>query len=139
MHRAIQLISDHMKQKELKFDVRELDEISVLSIGYSEENHSSKIQMYATDNDNDIKVRSEIIAKFSGEKLQKGLELINKLNEEYRFAKFVIDSDGDLTAEYDFPKNMSDEAIGECAIELSIRMSSIINDVYPEIMRTVWA
>ena len=68
-----------------------------------------------------------------------GYTLANELNRKYKYVKFSIDNDGDMTAQWDLPDNVPNEAVGATGVEILIRMFQIIDDVYPEVMKAIWS
>ena len=96
-----------------------------------------RIQFISNDDDDDVAVRVFSLLNLDESNREKLLPTINELNEQYRFVKFVCDSDGDLNLEYDFPVNGSNPA--ESATEMVARFVNIINEVYPVFMRKLWS
>lgn len=81
-----------------------------------------------------IKVYS--IAAVSAEKLMDMFVLVNQLNYEYRWVKFYLDDDNEVTVSGDA---VIDEATaGDELFELLARYLGIINEVYPRIMKVIW-
>lgn len=62
---------------------------------------------------------------------------VNSANTRFRWVKFYIDDDNDLIAEAD--AIISEPTGGEVLTELVGRTASIIDDVYADFMRAVWA
>ena len=67
------------------------------------------------------------------DKMAEALLLLNELNNSYRWVKFCIDEDRDLLVRTD--AIVSEETAGKELLELTLRMSSIIDDAWPKIMR----
>lgn len=63
-------------------------------------------------------------------------QTLNRLNGKYRFVRFTLDSDNAVKVEYDVPVETSD--VGPYAMEMLLRIVSIIDDAYPELMRDLW-
>ena len=101
--------------------------------------HASYKFLYvkSDDEDNDVAMRVLSIANFPENRLDAAYKLVSELNRQYRFLRFVIDSDNDLNVEYDFPIHC--DPIGPMAIELMIRTTQILDDCYPKVMRLIWA
>ncbi len=89
------------------------------------------------DGDNYVQLRSGVLGNYRDEKLAAGLALVNRLNGTYRWAKFVIDEDQDLEVRCD--AILAVENAGETVHELIGRLVGIIDEAYPEIMRSIWA
>ena len=112
--------------------------MTVVEAGFSGNNGTCKLNIISSDDDNDAQVRSAPIAKCPEDKRGAACELLNSLNSRFRFPKFVMDKDGDITVQYDIPLKVPDDALGDIAMELLIRISHIADEAYPEIMRFIW-
>ena len=135
----IQLIKKEFEKAGLKHQVQQLGPLDFLEAGFSGDNATVKIRVIAVDNDSEVKVMSDDFAKFPGAKLEVGYKLTNQLNRKYKFIKFTIDNDGDLSAQWDLPDSVPSELVGKVAMEIVLRMFKIIDDAYPEVMKAVWA
>lgn len=61
----------------------------------------------------------------------------NDLNNEYNFVKFVIDEDSAITLRED--AFIDEETGGEEAFGLCMTMIRIADEVYPRLMKVLWA
>ena len=61
------------------------------------------------------------------------------MNHKVRFAKFVLDNDGDINVEYDFPLKSSDDCVGEIAFEIFVRMMQILDEHYSIFMKAMYS
>lgn len=95
-----------------------------------------KIRFISKDDDNDVAVRVFSLVSVPTDKRAAFADLVNKLNCEFRFVKFVCDDDGDVNVEYDFLET-SDPA--QCAYEITVRFSQIIDEAYPRMMKLMFA
>ena len=139
IHPATERIAMKFEEFELKYTVEEVGPLSFVSAAFSGKHCNVRMRMISTDEDNDVKVLTEDLARFPEDKLMQGYELINALNCRFRYAKFEIDSDGDVTAQYDIPQRTSTEDLGDVALEIAMRLSQIVDESYPEIMKAIWA
>lgn len=96
-----------------------------------------RIRFISRDDDNDVAVRVYSLLSLDEEQSARILPVINKLNNDYRYVKFVLDKDNDVNIEYDYPMACSNPA--ESVREIVIRIVKIIDDTYPELMRAMWA
>ena len=65
------------------------------------------------------------------------LERCNKLNAEYRWVKFYIDNDGNLSVGMDAVVDI--DSVGKECVQLVKRMVSIYDDAYPTLIkRCIW-
>ena len=77
------------------------------------------------------------LGHFEGDKFAEGLLACNNANKEYRWLRFYIDKDNDVTAAADAIVN--EETILDEVIELIARMISIVDTLYPSFMKARWA
>lgn len=94
-----------------------------------------KIRFISTNDQNDVAVRVFSLVNVEEASWPKLLPTINELNREFRFVKFVLDQDGDVNIEYDFPLESNPTV---CAEEILIRILKIIDQAYPTLMRAIW-
>ena len=140
IYKATKLIQREFKQAGIKCTAREVGEFSFVEASFTGKNCNVTIRFISTDNDHDVKALTDNFAKFPPQRLAKGLEIINDLNKQYRYAKFTISpTDGYVTAEYDFPATIKEESVGTIAAEIVLRFAQIVDDAYPVIMQSVWA
>lgn len=139
VYHATEIIAAKFDEMDLKYSIREAGTLSLVELFIGGENVNVKFNFISFDNDNDVKVLTGSFAKFPESKLSVGYKLINDLNKEYKCLKFTIDSDGDVSAQYDFPLRTTDESLSEFAGEMLARFVKSINDCYPKIMKTVWS
>lgn len=69
-------------------------------------------------------------------KLAEMLALLNQLNREYRWGKFYLDKDNDVTCQGD--AILCEANAAEECFELLVRFISIIDEVYPKLMKVIW-
>ena len=77
------------------------------------------------------------LGHFDDDKYAAGLLACNEANKKYRWMRFYIDSDNDVTVDAD--AIVSEESVFEEVIEIIVRMLDIVNDVYPMFMKARWA
>lgn len=140
IYKATKAIDAAFKENGLKHKVNEQPSFSAVEAGFSGDNCTFTVHFVSQDDDCDVKVLTQDFAKFPGNKLTAGYEIINSLNKKYRYAKFVLDpSDGGVHAEYDFPVKLNIPTVKEVAVEIALRFMKIIDDAYPEIMKAIWS
>ncbi len=127
-----------MTAHELKCAIEELEDSSVLHIGMNAQETSFMAHYISKAEKNDVALRIFNLIKFQPDKLDAMLECVNEANFRFRYLKFTVDEQNcSVTAAYDFTS--SGEEIGECAYELLLRCSNIIDTCYPifkEILNT---
>lgn len=138
MYKCIQEIHETFDSVGVKHDVEEHNGRWVINTGMTAKGKKYRYLFIQTDDSgNDVAFRSAPIANFPENKRQDGYMLVNELCGEYRFAKFVLDDDGDLMVEYDFPLAL--QPIGKSALEILIRVTQILEDCHSRIMQAVWS
>ena len=140
MFKATEAIYNGLKgiHDDLLIDTEEQEGQSVVILPFSVENGPNyQILFISTDDQNDVAVRVFGLVHVDEDQKSKILPTLNDLNDEYRFVKFVCDSDGDVNVEYDITMDGTEPA--EIARELLIRFTRIIDGAYPELMRALWA
>lgn len=84
------------------------------------------VRFISSDDDNDVSMRVYgVISEVSEDRRERASVACNMINNEIRYMKFYVDSDGDIEVEYDFPVETSDDCVGAVAKEMFTR--SMIN------------
>ena len=66
------------------------------------------------------------------------LYAVNKMNRQFRFAKFVVDfEDNTISIEIDFPISCSE--VGGIAVEMLFRVMNMADEAYAEFMKAAWS
>ena len=139
IYRATREISNAFDKKDLKYKLNTTSNSSAVEAGYSGDNVSGvKMLFISRDDDNDVAVRAfNVVRGVSEAKRGEVLKLINSLHAKYRYVRFVLDEDGCIDVEYDFPVEGGN--IGEASVEIFVRLAKIIDEAYPQFMKTMWA
>ena len=141
IYKASRLIVEEFDRNDIKYGgkIQEYDDSSLVEAGFRIDNGPLVMaHFFSSDDDNDVAVRVFGIINVKEEKRQQMLQQINDANRKMRYIKFLLDEDGDLNAEYDFPVKLADEQVGEVAVEIFVRLMKILDDVYPDFMRAMW-
>lgn len=110
-----------------KFDVEtrwDLDETTVA------------VRAVFDDDGHTVAVRCFRLAHAKEDRFIDVLKICNELNNRFRWVKFVIDKDNDINVEIDCIVN--EETAGEVVLELVQRLCSIVDEAYPELMKTIY-
>lgn len=138
MYKASAIIRDTFEAKKLKCRVGEVGSLSYVELPMTGDNLTVVLNYLSADDDNDVQVRTDPFAHFPADRIADGRKLANKMNQEYRFIKFVVDDDGDMLAQYDLPVHLQTKDLGEAAIEAMVHFVKIIDESYPNVMKTLW-
>lgn len=126
------------KDSNLKVFTDETSSSSYVWLQFGIKNGGSyRIRFISRDDDHDVAVRVFSLVSVEPDCQNKILSTVNELNAQYRFVKFAMDDDGDINLEYDYP--VSDPNPAASARELVIRISNIVDEAYPKLMRAMWA
>ena len=138
IYQATREIERAMKAQDLHCSIHETSSSSIVEVGFNGKvAKKMTIRFISRDDDNDFAARCFAIVNVPEDKLTKLRRVVNGLNNEYRFLKFIIDEDNDLNLEFDFP--VKGESVGPAAVEILIRTSNILDDCYPKLMSAIWA
>lgn len=82
-------------------------------------------------------IRTPELAKVPIDKKLPIMDLINQLNMRFRWIKFFIDGEENINAQIDTV--LRGDAPGKTGVEMMVRMFKIIDEAYPQFMRTIWS
>lgn len=141
MFKAIRLIMQEMDKVNMHYNVEDMEDVNILSAGYGIENGPMiTIKVFSQDDDNDVAVRVYgILHNVAEERLPKIMKVINQCNQKFRYFKFVMNDDNDVSVEYDFPVEASDYTLGQEVVEVLMRMMHVLDECYPVLMRAIWS
>ncbi len=137
MNASAKAYIDTLESKGLKYDVDERDDAIIVSCGMQAKNTSVRVRAIIDDDGTHVGIRCYGFASVPENKFANALLTCNDCNNKYRWVKFVIDSDLDVNAEDD--AIVSPDTAGDEIFELLLRMIGIVDDVYPEFMKSIWS
>ena len=126
----------YMDEKGIKY--RDRNE-TVVSVGYSADNMKSVdvIVEFDKEGKNLVTFHSWSIGKFADDaKYSRALVVCNEMNKKFRWVKFYLDNDRDVTVQADAIVDI--ETVGRECAELVSRIVNISDEAYPEFMRVLW-
>ena len=139
MSKCADLFKAHLDEKKIKYTYFEAtgEQNETIKISTRGKNASSISLFFFVDKDgHSLNIKSFEIAKVPEGKLAEMYALLNQLNHEYRWAKFYLDEDNDVTCEGD--AILCEANAAEECFELLICFVDIIDVVYPELMKVIW-
>ena len=137
MYESIREIQKTFLEKDLKCRVEQMGENWVLKAGVKGKNCLYEFLFIKSDDiGNDVAVRVFDFVKFPKEQMAAACETLNDLQITYRFVRFSLREDGNVIVEYDFPAEYA--PIGEGAAEIMIRLTQILDQCYPVLMKAIW-
>ncbi|MBQ6174130.1 MAG: YbjN domain-containing protein [Clostridia bacterium] len=142
IYRSTQEISNYFTMREIKHRIDEANGLSYVETGVNGKVVKNVIIRFFSRSDaNDVDIRVLNLGMLAVPEERKAdlLVTLNELNCKYRFVKFSLYSDGSITVSYDIGTAVSLDDLGEVCREMFIRLISILDEVYPVIMKTLWA
>ena len=139
MGRFKQAFMRYMDSEGIKYrDVDGSGDDRRVNIGYNCDNIKSVDVSVIFDDDDDgcVALRSWSLGKVPKDKYAAVLIACNELNNKFRWVKFCIDKDNDISCELDSITSM--ESVGSEVMFLVRRMVSISDDAYPIIMKAIF-
>ena len=134
---ATELFMAFLESQEIKASLVD-DEHNIIRIGFGLKNTQMLIFFQFEAEDNYVHLEGREFAKIPKDQVDKALRICNHLNDSYRWVKFVWDEDsGDMCARCDAVIQL--DSCAEETYELMARMASIIDEAYPDIMKSLWA
>ena len=132
MFKAIREIHQEFDRQGLKHKVEQKGDHWVLLSGMTGDGDTYIFLYIKTDDTgNDVAIRTLPLGKVPRRNYDKVYELMNSFQQEYRFAKFVLDKDGDVMAQYDF--SVAQPNLGEAAVEMMRRLTNILDSCMPKL------
>ena len=141
MYNAIKLLADAFEAYGLKYQVNENDQFQEIHVPFGIQNGPlADVRYISVDRGNEVMVRIvSLVNKVPAEKRYKLLDICNALNQKYKFLKFIMDSDNDISVEYDLPTDAGNDCLGQMAVEIFLRTMMVLNEEYPMIARELYA
>lgn len=134
MNIGMQNFTNFLESNNIKYSVQ--DE-NCIRISYQLENLPQLAAVFFFSEEcHDVSIHVFSIVKVASNKLIQAYKLCSELNAKWRWVKFYVDEDNELTAETDAVIEPN-TAGRECG-ELLLRCVDIVKDSYPNIMALVW-
>lgn len=135
---ATMAIQKTFDEKNIKYRVNQVGDSSIVEAGFVLDNGPNAIVRFISrDDDNDVAVRVFDLVKVKEDQQERMIKVINDLNKEFRFLKFVIHDSGSVHVENDL--YLHTENVGEVAAEMFVRYMQILKQAYPKLMKALWA
>lgn len=137
---ATRRIAEEFESRHIPYCFEEDEEHEAIGVGMSI-NCGPKVVLYfsSRDDDNDVSARiSGLVTDVPEYLLNRTLQACNIINSVVRYAKFSLGKSGRLDVEYDFLQQVSEERIGDLALEVLIRFTQILDQFYPVFMKALY-
>ena len=125
-----------MDRKGIKYTDEDVFRVRVSYSGDNVDTIAVKV-IFDEDGDGLVALRCWSLGKVPDNKRSAMVVVCNNLNKEYRWVKFYIDDDNDITAALDAVIDIS--TVGEVCIHLVNRMVGICDEAYPKLMKGLWS
>jgi len=136
-YKATKEIHEALRKHGLKANIEETATRSMVHVGFMTENteNGSPLHIFfvSRNNDNDVSMRVMQLMHVEEEHVKDVLPVISRINRDFRYVKFVLDTDNNIGVEYDLP--LSCDAVGKCALEMTACFVKTIGKAYPELLR----
>lgn len=135
-----QIIEDAFKENGWNFSTRKRDDSTVFSLPMSAKNCPGLNIRLEIDEDGDCKIRCYLADDTPKDKHNELIEMLNGLNNRYRYVTLSLDSDGDILAAYDFQIVTDEpELIDKQVGGMVVLLARIMDKCIPPIMKIIWA
>ena len=138
---ATQDISTFFTMRDLRHRVVEDEKRSYLEAGFTSNALSGvNVDFISVSEHNDVAIRiSDFLSlRVPPEGFDGMLETLNRLNHDYRFAKFCLRDNGAISVECDLPQSTGTDILGPACREIFIRFMQVLDAAAVAIVRT-WA
>ena len=138
MAMSLDMVKAFFDSKNLKY--REVNNGKTISVGFSGMPNAGSVEIlvFFDEDDGAIALRSFNLLTVSDDLKPKMYKVCSELNMKFRWVKFFVDdNDNTVTVADDAVTQL--DSVGEEAFELVIRMTRIIDDAYPVLMKAKFA
>lgn len=137
MGMALTMTKAFLESKNFKHEAVEEKNYIRTGVGGLKNKGNINITIFFDDNDRTVAVRSFEYCSFPAEKKSAMYEICSKLNYEYRWIKFYVEeSDNTIALADDVIVQL--DTCGDEIWEIIVRLSSIADEAYPQIMKAIW-
>ena len=135
-----EVVKEALENKEWRFQARKIEDKTIFAIPMSAKNCPGLNIRLEISESGDSKIRCYVAEDAPKSVRFPLLEVIDVLNNRYRYLTLSIDSDGDILAAYDFIMFGTDKKVIEKhAITMILLLSDIIDKCIPPIMKVIWS
>ena len=136
-HPSIQDIRKAFDAVKINYHVNHIGNQWELVAGVNGKANTYQVKFICKDDGKcDVAVRIFGLAHYPDHRRNVALPILNEFQRKYRFIKLNLDKSGDVNLEYDLPACQSN--VGASCVELFLRIMKIVDEIYPDLMRSVW-
>ena len=139
MLKTVESFEQEMQKANLKYHgLRDLEDGRTVCIcGVSGLNTRYDVTVIFDADERHIALRVFQLLKVPIDRMGQILELMNALNHQFRWIKFTVDQDNDVSLQAD--AIVDSHTCGTVSVELLVRIMKIIDEAYPQFMKVIWA
>ena len=135
-----QVLEDIFNARDLNFNVKQVGEKTLFRLPMSAKNCPGLNVHLNVSGRGDAQLRCYLAENVKDYQRDTLLEVINSLNNHYRYITVSIDSDGDVAATYDFTFFSEDEdVITKQVLTMLYLVSDIMDKCIPKLMKAIWS
>lgn len=135
MLETVSAVVQYFDSKGLKYELS--DDENVIRVPYTLDNTSVNVYLIFHENDRNVTIKCFEFCKFAEDKKPEMYKTCSLVNAEYKWEKFYVEESDNTITVQDDAIIQADSCGPEC-YELVARMVSIIDDVFPRFMKTIW-
>ena len=129
-----QACADYLDQEGIFYDLYGENK---MEISYTRSNGNFGVTIVFYEEDRNVYLFSADLGSFQEDQVDKAIALCNDLNTQYRWVKFYRDADNSIIyCEAD--AMVTPETVGPVVLNLVQRMTNIMDEAYPTVMKTRW-
>ena len=134
-----QITAAYFDSKELNYEIKGDDGEAIIT-GFKMDNkeHQRIVIVFYPEENESCSIKGYDVVKVPKEKAGDILIVLNHLNNEYRWVKFSLD-ENDLTVTAADDCVIKPETCGEEVLRCCLQMVHVVDEVYPELMKTIWS
>ena len=135
-----EIVENFFREDDWNFDLKTMkDGDKIFTIPVAAKNIPSLNIKLIVSPDGVCKIFNYLAREIPDEKCAAMLEVLNKLNLEYRYVKLALDKDNYVVASYDFALFGNEEETVEEVKERLFIVKNIMDKCIPPIMKLIWA
>ena len=139
MLKTSELFINELKERDLKYrDIRTLqDGDDLVEVGFNLDSTRIQIMIFFDASEKSVALRCFEVTRVTEEQYPNALLSCNELNNKMRWVKFCIGQEMNVHAEADAV--VDETTAAKVAMELMMRMASIVDEAYPMINKAIWS
>lgn len=133
-----EIVESTFQSKGLNFHVKKGEKESVFSLPMHADNAPGLNIRMRVSRKGDSKIWCYLAGGIAASKRAIMLEVVNALNDRYRYICVSVDEDNDICASHDFSLYGDEESAAEHAMETLFLVTNVMDHCVPTILKTLW-